>query len=199
MGINSTSVAYNFGQLGSAYISGNTNTVIAPEGMAIVAITFVGANDSTIDVLISKDSTNFANSASAAHSTGSLVTARTVNQSDGSSNEIIFDQENFINSSDQIRVGDEVYDGADQTLHGTVTALDPNGNNTKQIQISATVALTNNETLVFVTPNKIGHRGVGGIAIASGEAFASGTTIYGRWDSVKLESSNSRAIIYFGE
>ena len=197
MGINSTGVAYNFGQLGSTYLKEDDQTVIAPEGMAIVAITFVGANDSQINSLISKDATNFVNSASSAHSTG--TTTRTVNQGDGSSNEIIFDQENFVSSSDQIKVGDEVYDGATQALHGTVTALDPNGNNTKQIQISATVALTNDETLVFVTPNKIGHRGVGGMTMAAGEVFASGTTIYGRWDSVKLNNNDSRAIIYFGE
>jgi hypothetical protein len=197
MGINTQGVAYNFGQLGSTFLSENDQTVIAPEGQAIVAITFI--TDSEVNTLISKDPTNFANTATAAHSTGSLVTARTVNQADGSSNEIIFDQENFIDSSDQIRVGDEVYDGADQTLHGTVTALDPNGNNTKQIQISATVALTNNETLAFVTPNKMGHRGVGGMAITNSFTFAGGTTIYGRWDSVKLHDDASSAIVYFGE
>ena len=195
MGINSQGVAYNFGQLGSAFLSEDDQTVIAPEGQAIVAITFV--TDSEINTLVSKDATNFANTASSAHSTG--TTTRTVNQSNATTNKIIFDQENFVSSSDQIKVGDEVYDGATQALHGTVTALDPNGNNTKQIQISATVALTNDETLVFVTPNKIGHRGVGGMALTNSITFSAGTTIYGRWDSLKLNDDGSSAIIYFGE
>tara|TARA_R100000234_G_scaffold23482_2_gene13393 strand:- start:340 stop:933 length:594 start_codon:yes stop_codon:yes gene_type:complete len=197
MGINSTGVAYNFGQLGSTYLKEDDQTVIAPEGMAIVAITFVGANDSQINSLIAKDATNFANSASSAHSTGR--TTRTVDQGNATTNKIIFDQENFVSGSDQIEIGDEVYDGATQALHGTVTVLNPDGDNTKEIQISASVAITNNETLVFVKPNKVGHRGVGGMTLASGEVFASGTTIYGRWDSVKLNNNDSRAIIYFGE
>tara|TARA_R100000654_G_scaffold20616_1_gene41607 strand:+ start:28 stop:621 length:594 start_codon:yes stop_codon:yes gene_type:complete len=197
MGINSQGVAYNFGQLGSTYLAEDAQTVIAPEGMAIVAITFVGANDSQINTLVSKDATNFLNTVSAAHSTG--TTTRTVNQSNATTNKIIFAQENFVSISDQIRVGDEVYDGTTHLLHGTVTALNPDGNNTKEIQISASVAITNGETLVFVTPNKIGHRGVGGMRIPAGEVFVSGTTIYGRWDSVKLNDDDSRAIIYFGE
>ena len=197
MGINTQGVAYNFGQLGSTFLSEDDQTVIAPEGQAIVAITFI--TDSEVNTLISKDPTNFANTDTAAHSTGSLVTARTVNQTNATTNKIIFDQENFINSSDQIKVGDEVYDGADQTLHGTVTALNPDGDNTKEIQISASVAITNNETLAFVTPNKIGHRGVGGMRLTNAFTFAGGTTIYGRWDSVKLNDDASSAIVYFGE
>jgi hypothetical protein len=38
MGINSTSTAYNFGQMGSAFLSADDNTVTCPEGMTIVAI-----------------------------------------------------------------------------------------------------------------------------------------------------------------
>ena len=195
MGINSQGVAYNFGQLGSAFLSEDDQTVIAPEGQAIVAITFV--TDSEINTLVSKDATNFANTVSSAHSTG--TTTRTVNQADATTNKIIFDQENFVSSSDQIKVGDEVYDAATQALHGTVTTLDPDGDNTKEIQISASVAITNNETLVFVTPNKIGHRGVGGMSLTNAITFSAGTTIYGRWDSLKLNDDDSSAIIYFGE
>tara|TARA_R100001086_G_scaffold165593_1_gene89664 strand:- start:261 stop:848 length:588 start_codon:yes stop_codon:yes gene_type:complete len=195
MGINSQGVAYNFGQLGSAFLSEDDQTVIAPEGQAIVAITFV--TDSEINTLVSKDATNFANTVSSAHSTG--TTTRTVNQADATTNKIIFDQENFVSLSDQIKVGDEVYDGATQALHGTVATLDPDGDNTKEIQISASVAITNNETLVFVTPNKIGHRGVGGMSLTNAITFSAGTTIYGRWDSLKLNDDGSSAIIYFGE
>ena len=196
MGINSQGVAYNFGQLGSAFLSADDQTVIAPEGQAIVAITFV--TDSEINTLVSKDATNFVNTASSAHSTG--TTTRTVNQADATTNKIIFDQENAgTGNNDDIEVGDQVFDGTTGDLHGTVSVLNPDSNNTKEIQISASVAITNNETLVFVTPNKIGHRGVGGMALTNSITFSAGTTIYGRWDSLKLDDNDSSAIIYFGE
>tara|TARA_R100000664_G_C2648676_1_gene70324 strand:+ start:27 stop:368 length:342 start_codon:yes stop_codon:yes gene_type:complete len=41
MGINSTGVAYNFGQLGSGFTDEN-GTVTPPSGKVIVAITFIG-------------------------------------------------------------------------------------------------------------------------------------------------------------
>ena len=43
MGINSTATAYNFGQLGSAYMAvGHGNDLTPPDGMVICAITMVG-------------------------------------------------------------------------------------------------------------------------------------------------------------
>ena len=59
-------------------------------------------------------------------------------------------------------------------------------------------ALPNNETLAFVKINKMGHRGTGGQAL-TGVTIAGWTTIYGRWDSVKLANNYSSAIVYFGE
>jgi len=79
---------------------------------------------------------------------------RTVNQANATTNKIIFDQENYVSDSDQIRVGDLVHD-SDGTLHGTVTALNPDSDNTKEIQISASAAITNNETLYISTKNRI--------------------------------------------
>ena len=196
MGINSTGVAYNFGQLGSTFVTQDENTVTAPKGMAIIAITFFG--DSTIGTLISKDPTNFANTASAANSTGTY--SRTVNQGNATTDKIIFDQENAgTGNNDAIEVGDEVFDGATGVSHGTVIALNPDGDNTKEIQISASVAITNDEVLAFVKPaNLTGYRGTGGQAI-TGVTIAGGTTIYGRWDSVILGDDNSSAIVYFGQ
>lgn len=195
MGINSTGVAYNFGQLGSTALIAENNTVTAPEGMAIVAVTFTV--DSEVSSLVSKDATNFVNTASAAHSTGTYT--RTVDQTNATTNKIIFDQENAgTGDNDNIEVGDEVYD-SDGTLHGTVAALNPDSDNTKEIQISASVAITNNETLTFVKINKMGHRGAGGMALTNAVTFAGGTTIYGRWDSISLNDAASAAIVYFGE
>ncbi len=195
MGINTQGVSYNFGQLGSAFVTQDDNTVTAPEDMAIVAITFLG--DSVVSTLVSKDATNFVNTVSAAHSTGTYT--RTVNQVDATTNKIIFDQENAgTGNNDDIEVGDQVFDGTTGDLHGTVSVLNPDSNNTKEIQISASVAITNNETLAVVKINKMGHRGTGGQAL-TGVTIAGGTTIYGRWDSVKLANDDSSAIVYFGE
>tara|TARA_R100001463_G_scaffold43145_1_gene90172 strand:+ start:451 stop:786 length:336 start_codon:yes stop_codon:yes gene_type:complete len=41
MGINSTEVAYGFGQLGSAHTQTAANTITPPSGKVIVAITFL--------------------------------------------------------------------------------------------------------------------------------------------------------------
>ena len=195
MGINSTATAYNFGQMGSAFLSEDDNTVTCPEGTAIVAITFI--TDSEVNTLVSKDANLFPNTVGAAHDGGRYT--RTVNQGNATTDKIIFDQENAgTGNEDEIKVGDEVYDGATGVLHGTVTALDPDGDNTKEIQISASVSITDNETLAFLRPDAINSQGVGGVTLTNGTTFAGGTTIYGRWDSVKLNDDASAAIVYFG-
>ena len=85
-------------------------------------------------------------------------------------------------------------------MHGTVAALDPDGNNTKEIQISASVAITNNETLAFRKVNKLNTIGTGGQAVDASQEFPAGMTIYGRWDSVSLNADDTDGgiIAYFG-
>tara|TARA_R100001198_G_C5121119_1_gene143832 strand:+ start:35 stop:628 length:594 start_codon:yes stop_codon:yes gene_type:complete len=184
---------------GSAFVSDAANTITAPEGQSIIGIQFMGAT--VLSALIAKDSTRTINTAASAHSTGSFT--RTVNQSNATTNKIIFDQENNVSNESQIKVGDEVYDGATGVLHGTVTALDPDGDNTKEIQISASVAITNDETLVFKRPDDqyVNGVGVGGLTVANDNIFPAGMTIYGRWDSVSMQSDDTDGgiIVYFGE
>jgi len=184
---------------GSAFVSDAANTITAPEGQSIIGIFFMG--ETVLSALVAKDSTRDANTAASAHSTGSFT--RTVNQTNATTNKIIFDQENNVSKESQIKVGDEVYDGATGVLHGTVAALDPDGDNTKEIQISASVAITNNETLVFKRPNDqyVNGIGVGGLTIANDNKFPAGSTIYGRWDSVSMQSDDADGgiIVYFGE
>ena len=184
---------------GSAFASDAAQTITAPEGQSIIGIFFMGST--VLSALVAKDSTRHVNTAASANSTGNFT--RTVNQSNATTNKIIFDQENNVSKNDQIKVGDEVYDGATGVLHGTVAALDPDGDNTKEIQISASVAITNNETLVFKTPNDqyVNGIGVGGLTIANDNAFPAGSTIYGRWDSVSMQSDDTDGgiIVYFGE
>lgn len=185
-----------FGQLGSAFTDTDANTIHAPEGMAIVAITFLA--DAVIDSLIAEDPERTINTAEAANSKGYFT--RQVNQTASTTNKIIFDD---TNSASGVAVGDEVYD-SDGTLHGTVTALDPDSDNDNEIQISASVAITDDEVLSFLRPGvSSGGRGVGGMQIvngASGNSFPRGLTIYGRWLSVSLDDNNPQGglIAYFG-
>ena len=184
---------------GSAFVSDAANTITAPEGQSIIGIQFMGAT--VLSALIAKDSTKTINTAASAHSTGSFT--RTVNQSNATTNKIIFDQENNVSNESQIKVGDEVYDGATGVLHGTVAALDPDGDNTKEIQISASVAITNDETLVFKRPDDqyVNAVVVCCLKIANDNVFPAGMTIYGRWDSVSMQSDDTDGgiIVYFGE
>tara|TARA_R100000152_G_C6778219_1_gene208725 strand:- start:2766 stop:3371 length:606 start_codon:yes stop_codon:yes gene_type:complete len=200
MGQNSQEVAYGFGQFGSAFADTAANTITAPEEMVIVAIQFLA--DTSLSALVaSTDPFNgneeYVSIGTAANSTGSYT--RTVNQSTGSSDDCIFDQENYVSQSDQIEVGDEVYTTSTGALLGTVTVVDTGGN-TKQITISASVTWTNNETITFVKPNKKGAVGVGGMAIDSSQIFPKGSVIYGRWDSVSINADDADGgiITYFG-
>jgi len=183
---------------GSAFVSDAANTITAPEGQSIIGIQFMGVT--VLSALIAKDSTKTINTAASAHSSGSFT--RTVNMSNATTAKIIFDQENSLARA-EIKIGDEVYDGATGVLHGTVTVLDPDSDNTKEITISASVAITNDEILVFKRPNNqyVNGIGVGGLTVANDNAFPAGSTIYGRWDSVSMQSDDTDGgiIVYFGE
>jgi len=184
---------------GSAFASDAAQTITAPEGQSIIGIQFMGVT--VLSALIAKDSTKTINTAASANSTGSFT--RTVNLANATTAKIIFDQENTISNESQIKIGDEVYDGATGVLHGTVTVLDPDSDNSKEITISASVAITDDEILVFKRPNNqyVNGVGVGGLTIANDNAFPAGSTSYGRWDSVSMQADDTDGgiIVYFGE
>ena len=97
---------------------------------------------------------------SSAHADGAVVTVfldgveldRTVNQSNGTVTKIIFDEENFVSSINYIDVGYSVTD-SDRTVHGTITVLNPDSNNTKEITISSSTTITDNEIFKIAPPN----------------------------------------------
>lgn len=180
-----------FGQLGSAFSDLAANTIRPPEGLAIVAIQCL--TDTLFSSLVAKDPATTINTASAAHTAGLFT--RKVNQGTGSTNDIIFDDTNAVSG---VAVGDEIYQTTGVLL-GTVTALDPNGDNVSEIRYSATTTITDNEVLSFLRPNvSSANKGVGGLALASDNTFPKGITIYGRWDSVSLNNDTSSIICYFG-
>mgnify|MGYP003120002843 CR=1 FL=1 len=200
MGINSQGVAYNFGQLGSALLTSENNTLTAPEGQVIVAITFIGepVTGNKLSALVASDNTKFINHDVSAHSTGTYT--RTVDGATSSSQDVVFDEENAgTGNNDSVVVGDEVYVTSTGVSLGTVSAIDVSGN-TKKISFSASAtSLSDGITISFVKPKLVGYKGVGGMTITTSDGFPGGTTIYGRWDSVSVNDADSALIAYFGE
>ena len=82
-----------------------------------------------------------------------------------------------------------------------MTALNPDDDNTKEIEISASSSISDGITLTFLRPGAINNEGVGGQTIAAAQVFPKGLTIYGRWDSVSLNADDTDGgiICYFGK
>ena len=197
MGQNSTEVAYGFGQFGSAFADANANTISPPETLRIVAIQFLA--NTSLDVLTSDDADVFPTIGAAAHDNGHYT--RTVDGATSSSTKVIFDQENAgTGNNDNIEVGDEIFLTSTGVFLGNVTGLDPDGNNTKEISLPSQ-SISNDVTLTFKKPGRIGSQGAGGMAIDSSQVFPKGLTIYGRWISVSISADNSSGgiICYFGK
>lgn len=199
MGINSTGTAYDFGQLGSAFLSHEDSTLTAPEGMAIVAITFV--TETELDSLVSKDLDRFPHMGhprTAANARGTYT--RTVDGATTSSQDVVFDEENAgTGNNDSVVVGDEVYILSTGVSLGTVSAIDVSSN-TKKITFSASAtSLSDGILLTFVKPGLSGYVGAGGMSITTSDTFPAGLTIYGRWDSVSLNDAVGSLIAYFGQ
>ena len=188
MGINSTEVAYNFGQFGSAFTDTAANTITAPEGLAIVAIQCV-ANVS-FSSLIAKDADIWPNTAGAAHDDGNQTIQ--VNGTVSSSATIAWD---VTSASLGLKVGDEVYLTATGALLGTIVTI-----GTSNIVISATTSITDDHFVSVVTPNTIASEGTGGQTVDSSQVFPKGLTIYGRWDSASINADDGDGgiICYFG-
>lgn len=180
------------GQHGSAFADTAANVIVPPENSVIVAIQFLA--DTSLSKLVAEDPNTTVNTASSAHTDGKFT--RQVNQTGSTTNKIIFDD---TNAASGVAVGDKVYDSTG-VLHGTVTALDPDGDNDNEIQISASVAITDNEVLTFIVPDQRSNEGVGGQTVASAQVFPKGSTIYGRWLEVSINADASTAgiICYFG-
>lgn len=184
-----------FGAFGSAFTDTAANVLRPPEGLSIIAIQFLA--DTVLDSLVAKNPNVTINTASASHTDGLFT--RKVDQSTGGSDKIIFED---TNAASGVALGDEVYD-AEGISFGTVKALDPDGDNDKEIQISASQTITDDEVLSFIRPNVSSGEGVGGQAIGttgSDQTFPKGMTIYGRWDAVSLQASDADGgiIVYFG-
>ena len=200
MGQNSTEVAYGFGQFGSAFADTAANTITAPETLAIVAIQFLA--DTSLSSLVAKDASLFPNTVSSANASGRYT--RTVDGATSSATKVIFDQENAgtgVSNTDEIKIGDELYTTSTGVVISTVTALNPDDDNTKEISIADSSSISDGITLTFLRPNQIDGEGVGGQTLATAQVFPGGMTRFGRWDSVSLNADDTDGGIscYFGK
>jgi len=183
---------------GSAFADAAANTVTAPQGQAIIGIQVIGdeTNVVVVDSLIAVDATKNFNTASAAGSTGRFT--RTVNGAVSTAAKVIFDEENAANGG--IKAGDKIFNAAGTQL-AVVLALDPDGNNTKEISTVANFSAIDDLVLTFVRDGEFTNVGTGGQTFANNNKLLSGITIYGAWKSVSLNTDDSDGgiIVYFGQ
>ena len=219
MGINSTEVAYNFGQLGSAYTD-IAQTIVPPKNHVIVAIQFLADNTPTV-LTPEKLDRNGPGYIAISGSTGDDVEvagnnyfnfngvhATHVTDNAGSD---ITDITLTTSGAGRVKVGQYVLlvnDDADESgaTAQTIAAQTPipiyNGPNKQGVKVIAfdgTTGVTldtgispNSQALIFLDE----QHGAGGIT-AAGQVFPKGVTIYGRWTA--FTPSAAGVICYFGK
>jgi hypothetical protein len=189
MGQNSTEVAYQFGQMGSAHTD-LASQLRPPKGMVIVAIQFLGENvlgELTAEVPKAENS-EFVGTAVAAHDTGDTTSTA---QTSGSSATLTLTATNTA-----IKPGMIIESQGDTdipySLTNPTTVISYNG--TDEVIMSAAHTVSSQTVGFFAERGS----GFGGIAI-SGVNFSAGSTIYGRWTSVTPAIDVDGGIIcYFG-
>ena len=223
MGINSTGVAYNFGQLGSVFCNVD-NVIIPPKGHVICAITFLDGNTPTIltPEKLDEGGPNFP-----------AISGSTADHVDSSGNNYfnfngvwsseIPDATHAVNTNitldtpavpaGRIKVGNYVLlvngDASEQDTDMVIDTADtpypiysgPNKqgvyvtayDGVDKVKLSAEITSSSDQALVFLDET----HGAGGVSAAS-FAFPEGVTIYGRWTAFKGENAKG-VICYFGK
>jgi hypothetical protein len=214
MGVNSTEVAYGFGQMGSAYTD-LAKPIIPPTGKVIVAIHFLAANTPTVltseklDVqgpsYVNIQATNGDIQVAGSDANFNGVVARDV--SDGT---IAAGSDVTIASlSTKIKVGQYVLlvAAADTDTTGLTvdTAETPypiiTGANQRGVKVVSYDGATTLTLDAQITPSTQGlvfldeQHGAGGLT-ASGQEYPANSTIYGRWTA--FQGTAAGAICYFG-
>jgi len=183
---------------GSAFADTAANTITAPQGQAIIAIQAIGTTDEEIllSSLVAVDATRDFNTVSAAGSTGRFT--RTVNGAVSSAAKVIFDEENAANGG--IKPGDKIFSAVGTQL-AVVLALDPDGDNTKEISTVANFSASDDDVLTFVRDGEFTNVGTGGQTFANNNKIPVGIMLYGTWESVSLhqDALAGGLIAYFGQ
>ena len=222
MGINSTEVAYGFGQMGSVYTDVD-NVIIPPKDHVIVAIQFLADNVPTVlePEKLDEDGPNFP-----------AITSSTADHVDAANNNYfnfngvwaseISDATHAVGTditletpavpTSRIKVGNYVLlvngDASEADTDMVIDTADTpypiyNGPNKQgvyvtaydgvdKVKLSAAITSSSDQALVFLDET----HGAGGIQAAS-QTFPKGLSIYGRW--VAFKPATGGVICYFGK
>ncbi len=213
MGQNSTSVAYAFGQMGSAY-SDVAKPIIPPTGLVITAITFLDDNTPTVltSEKLDRHGPNYIN---IQDNSGDIQAADVFANFNGvfatdiaDGNVTAGNDVNLATNTDKVQVGHYVLlvaQGDTDTTGLTIDAETPipitKGPNKRGVRV---VEVADENTILLdadITPSTQGLifldsvHGAGGLT-AAGQVFPKGVTIYGRWTT--FTPSAAGVICYFG-
>jgi len=215
MGQNSTEVAYQFGQMGSAYTD-LAKPIVPPTGLVIVAITFLAENTPTVltpekldskgpsyiniqgtsgDIQVADNHANFNGVVARDVSDGTIAAGSNVT---------------IASLSTKIKVGQYVLlvaagdtDTAGLTIDTAETPVPiTSGPNKQGVKVTSYGGGTTLTLDTQITPSTQGlvflddFHGGGGLT-ASSQAFPSGVTIYGRWTTITPSAAG--IICYFGK
>lgn len=190
MGINSTEVAYSFGQLGSVHGSAATE-IHAPIGTVIVAIQFLA--DNTPTKLVSESTMYTAHTAAANQGVKDIIPEGSATLAAGAAITL---------TTNHDTVGFDVgwYVFGPTVPRGTKVTEVNVGGDLKEFKVDQPIVHTAND--VFFFQNPASDEGVGGQAFTTGGnvKFPKGLTIYGRWTSIIPEADADGGVIcYFGK
>ena len=219
MGQNSTEVAYQFGQFGSAITDSTSARLLPPPGLRIVAITALEA--ATFDAaggLVSELNTdnqggisvaNYITTESAAHGAGEISDTDPHNGGNATGTGGVTGV--VTTNADMLAAGVKPgmfvhtdagtmlpYSATDPFIVKTVT--DTTFTVTKgrvtnaAVVTAATKADGSNEACYFYSNH---GQGVGGLEMDASDSIPAGCTIYGRW--TELDLAGGRVIAYFGK
>ena len=216
MGINSTEVAYGFGQFGSAYTD-LAKPIVPPTGLVITAITFLAKNTPTVltpekldtegpsyiniqgtsgDIQVADNHANFNGVVARDVSDGTIAAGSNVT---------------IASASNKIKVGQYVLlvaagdtDTAGITIDTAETPVPiTTGPNKQGVKVASyTIGATTLTLDAQITPSTQGlifldeFHGAGGLT-ASSQIYPAGVTIYGRWTT--FTPSAAGVICYFGK
>ena len=205
MGLNSTEVAYAYGQFGSAITDSASASLYPPKGLVIVAITSLDehttfdassglvADDVDIRTSTINDATRtFPNTEYAAHSIGEFGLGSCHNDGgvDGATTTISA-------ASVGIKIGQIIESAVmfprSLTAPFKVKAYTSGATNFTASRAGANLASGAAETVYFFDNLS---QGFGGLQMDTDDIIPTGTTIYGRWTAINLAAG--RVIAYFG-
>jgi hypothetical protein len=226
MGINSTEVAYGFGQFGCAITDSTALDLKPPKDLVIVAITAL--SDLTFDAsggLVAELATEALEAGAdrpgwisteheahgfgeVVHTDGAVITGHNNNgNADHDTGEITLSQASSLIKPGMIVESITLCPASDTdpfvvlSHDGATTAeglvIAKQSNPTVAVDHAGNVASSDAESLFFYHPSGVGHQGQGGLEMDASDTIPKGVTIYGRW--TKMNLAGGRAIAYFGK